>query len=188
MKVKDVAFGGIMIAMFVVIGMVFSADIRVMQTYLEILKTVIVAVSVRFISDKASIVFLMACFGICLILLPIHTTIIYNVPSLVGGFVIGRMKKRMRFSEFIIFFAVNTIMIFYEFLVWGFFMQTNLFEIYTAGASDIVNGVINVPVSGFLAKIVFILFILGDSVLSSFVIFVVSKFAIRRFETLQNKT
>jgi uncharacterized membrane protein len=187
LKAKDVAFGGIMIAMFVAIGMVFSVDIRVMQTYLEILKTVIAAVCVRFISDKASIVFLIACFFVCLILLPIHTTIIYNVPSLIGGFFIGRMKKRMRFPEFIVFFVVNTVMIFYEFFVYGFFMQTNLFEMYTAGASDIVNGIINVPVSGFLTKIIFIMFILGDSAFSSLVIFNVSKFAIRRFEALQNK-
>ena len=97
------------------------------------------------------------------------------------------MKKRMRFPEFIVFFVVNTVMIFYEFFVYGFFMQTNLFEMYTAGASDIVNGIINVPVSGFLTKIIFIMFILGDSAFSSLVIFNVSKFAIRRFEALQNK-
>ena len=186
MKTKDVAFGGIMIAMFVAISMVFSADIRVMQTYLEILKTVIAAVCVRFISDKASIVFLIACFCVCLILLPIQTTIIYNVPSLIGGFAIGRMKKRMRFPEFIIFFVVNTIMIFYEFWVYGIFMQTNLFEMYTSGALDIVNGIINVSVSDFLTKMIFIMFILGDSAFSSLVIFNVSKFAICHFEALQN--
>ena len=182
MKTKDIAFGGIMIAVFVAIGMVFNVDIRVMQTYLEILKTVIAAVCVRFISDKASIVFLIACFCVCLILLPIQTTVIYNVPSLIGGYTIGRMKKRMRFPDFIVFFVVNTIMIFYEFWVYRIFMQTNLFEIYTSGALDIVNWIINVSVPGFLTKIFFGIFILADSAFSSLVIFNVSKFAIHYFE------
>lgn len=172
MKTKDIAYGGLMIASFLALGMFFRTNARVVQTYLEIVKTIIVAISIRKMERNSCWIFAVACFLSCLIIIPIPDTIIYNVPSIIGGCVIGTQKNiDKKFRNFMCFFIVNSMLIIYEFLMFGFFMETNLFNLYSEQSTVLLSEIINVDIPDTYFKIVFIGFMILDSAFSSFVIF-----------------
>lgn len=183
MKTKDVAFSGLMIALFIVIGFLFRGNIRTVQTYLEIIKTMVVAVAVRNISPKARWVFPIACLVASMILIPFYEVLIYNVPSVVGGYVVGIQKENTKqILNYLVFVVVNSIMIIYEFGVFGFFMKTNLFLVYQEQAADLLTQFLGGAVTGSMVKIGFIVFMIGDSAFSSAVIFILSQLVIKKLK------
>ena len=181
---KTVAVGGVMIAVFVVIGLVFNVNVRAVQTYVEILKTAIIAVCIRkFIPPKNSAVFLVACFLVCLILLPVHHAIIYNVPSLIGGYVIGRKREKYQIiRDYFPFFFVNTLMIAYKYLIYNLLMNTNLFLAYREGFSSVFSDVLGINISPAILNYVFILSLVADSAISSIIIYTISIFVIKQVD------
>lgn len=181
MKTRDVAFGGLMVSTVLTIGLVFRGNIRTVQTYLEIIKTIIVALAIRNISPKGRYVFGATCICSCLILLPIQDTLIYNVPSVIGGYVIGIQKNsKKHITNFLVFFFVNTLMIVYEFFVFGFFMQTNLFIEYKGQAARILQQITKGCITENIVMVTFVLFLLADSAFSSFVIFELSQLVLKK--------
>ena len=182
MKTKDIAMGGVMIALFVAVGLAFNVDVRAIQTYAEIIKIAVIAVCIRlFIPPKYSVVFLCACFSVCLMVLPIQQTIIYNVPCLIGGYVIGKNRKRYSVAkDFLIFFLVNTIMIVYEFALYNVLMDINLFLSYREGLASLIFDIFGVEVTQSKLNIFFLLSIIGDSLFSSAIIYGFSVLLIRQ--------
>lgn len=183
MKTKDVAFGGLMIALFLTIGFAFRGSVRVVQSYLEILKTIIVAVAIRNVSAKARLLFPIACLFAGLIVMPIYEVLVYNVPCVVGGVCIGVQKEGTKhIINFVVFFLINTIMIGYEIFMFGFFMQSNLFVIYQEQAADMMAAVTGAMVSELFVKIGFVIFILVDSAFSAAVIYILFQIIIRKLK------
>lgn len=62
MKNKDIAYGGLMIATFLGISLIFRGNARVVQTYVEIVKTIVVAVFLRNIKNDKWWIFAVSCF------------------------------------------------------------------------------------------------------------------------------
>lgn len=183
MKTKDVAFGGMMIALFMAIGFLFRGNIRTVQTYLEILKTIVVAVAVRYISPKARRVYPIACFASSLILTPIYEALIYNVPSIIGGYIIGIQREKVKqIVNYFVFFLINSLMIVYEFLVFGFFMQTNLFFVYQQQAAELLSQFFGDAVTETMVMVGFAAFMIGDSAFSAAVIFILSQLVIKKLK------
>ena len=185
MKSKDIAICGLMIAIYVVISFVFIADVRFVQTFIEVVKTAVIAVCIRkFSSHKNSIIFLFACYMVCLITLPINQTIIHGVPCLIGGYVIGIQKERFKVRGFFMFFFINTLMIVYEFLLYNAIMGINLFSTYKNGLTDILTEVLGINISSVFLSIFFVLLVLVDSVFSSVIIYVFSSYVIKQTDKL----
>lgn len=131
MRSKDIAYGGLMIATFLGISLVFRGNARSVQTYLEIIKTMIIAVSLRYIKSNTWWVFVVACFISCLFWVSISDTLIYNVPSIIGGSVIGLQRNNERKSRnYFLYFVVHSIMQIYSFFMVGIFTHTNLVDLY----------------------------------------------------------
>lgn len=175
-----------MIALFISLSIIFSTDVRAFQTYIEIIKTAIIAVSIRFMPKDLEIVFIPACFITCLIILPIHQTLIYNIPSLIGGWTIGRHDSA-NVKGFMIFFIVNTLMILYEFTIYNALIGMNLFLVYFQVASGVLFRTFGSHVSDSVMHFVIIVFLLGDSLISSFIIYVFSRAIIKQVQKIINK-
>ena len=187
MKTKDIAFGGLMIALFIAIGFLFRGNTRTVQTYLEIIKSIVVAIAIRYISPKARWVFPLACLATSFIFIPIYESLIYNVPSIVGGYVIGIQKENnKKIINYGIFFLVNSLMIVYEFVVFGFFMQTNLFVVYQDQAAIMLSKLFGCIISESVVKVGFVLLMLGDSAFSAAVIFGLSQLVIKKLRGIMN--
>lgn len=181
MKTRDIAYSGLMIALFLSICFAFRTNIRVVQTYLEIIKVIIVAVFIRNIERKNWWVSASACFLICLLLVSVPDTLIYNVPSIVCGCVIGLQKERKGIvRNYLFFFIIHSLMLIYEFAVFGFFMQTNLFTLYQEQAATVLSEITSGMISVIMAQALFIAFMIFDSAFSSFVIFSLSQIAIKK--------
>lgn len=71
-------------------------------------------------------------------------------------------------------------MLIYEFAVFGFFMQTNLFTLYQEQAATVLSEITSRMISVTMAQALFIAFMIFDSAFSSFVIFSLSQIAIKK--------
>lgn len=174
-----------MIAIYIVISFVFIADIRFVQTFIEVIKTAVIAVCIRkFSTPKHSIIFLFACYMVCLITLPISQTIIHGVPCLIGGYVIGVQKEKFKVRGFLLFIFINTLMIVYEFLLYNVIMGINLFATYQDGLVNFLTEILEINISSAFLSIVFVLLVLLDSVFSSVIIYVFSSYVIKQIDKL----
>ncbi len=174
-----------MISIYIVISFVFIADVRFIQTFIEVVKTSVIAVCIRkFSSPKHSIIFLFACYMVCLITLPISQTVIYGVPCLIGGYVIGIQKGKFKIIDFFLFFFINTLMILYEFWLYNVIMGINLFATYQNGLADILTDVLGINISSVFLSMVFVSLILVDSVFSSVITYAFSAFMIKQTDKL----
>ena len=174
MKINAIVLGGIMIAVFILIGIVFNIDYRPIQTYIEAVKIIVIAVSVRKLASiKNIIVFLTACLAICLFVLPTYQTLIYNIPSMICGFVIGFIKDNKKIRKFLLLFLINTIMIVYEFVLSYVFLSVNLFSIYKSGMAEMLH-FFNIDLNSMIINAIFVGFMVCDSVFSSGIIYLLS--------------
>lgn len=176
-----------MIASFLAIGLIFRINTRVVQTYLEVVKTIIIAVFIRNMSRNSWWVFAIACVLSCMIFVSVPETLIYNVPSIIGGCTIGIQKDyRNKIINYVVYFIVNTILISYEFVMFGLFMGTNLFDLYKDDAAVVLSEVTGIVISESLLQVIFILFMLFDSAATSFVIFVLTQIILKRLDKINN--
>ena len=183
MKTKDIAYGGLMIATFLVLSFIFRGSARVVQTYLEIVKTIVIAVFLRKIDGNSWWVMALACFASCLLIISIPDTLIYNVPSIVCGCVIGLQKNNSpKLKSYLSFFAVHTIMMIYEIVIFGLVMKTNLFILYGDQFSDTLEIITNGEVNKSFLGVLFILFTIFDSAFSSLIIFAFAQVVLRKLE------
>ena len=186
MKSKDIAMCGVMIALFVAISYSFSFDVRAFQSYMEILKITIIAVAIRlFVPINKQLLFTITCFCVCILVLPLHQNVIYNVPSLISGLIIGKEISSKKFLNFTIYFCINTIMTIYEFILCYVLLGTNLFISYSEGIADILTIFFKIQLSDSMLNTFFVLTILSDSLFSSAVIFIFSDFIIERIKILK---
>ncbi len=186
MKSKDIAMCGVIIALFVAISFSFNFDTRVFQSYMEVLKIAIIAVAIRlFVPANNQLLFVIACFCVCMLALPLHQNVIYNIPSLISGLIIGKEISRKKILNFTIFFFVNTIMIIYEFFLCNVLFGTNLFMSYSEGIADLMTILLKIKINDATLNNIFALTILADSLFSSVVIFVGSEFLIERIKRLK---
>lgn len=186
MKTKDIAYGGLMIALFLALGLVFRNNTRVVQTYLEIVKIIIVAVFIRRVRRKNWWIYAMACLLSCLIFVSVSETLIYNVPSIIGGCVIGLQRENVgKVRNYMIFFVVNSIMIVYEFTMYGFFMQTNLFALYSEQLASTLVELTNGMISQMFLQGLFVLFMICDSAFSSLVIYILSQIILKKINGIK---
>lgn len=186
MRAKDLAIGGVMIALFTAVSFAFNNDVRAIQTYAEIIKIAIIAVCIQlFIPQKHSLVFLCACAAVCLIVLPIQQTLIYNIPCLISGYTIGKKRKQhILIKDFLIFFGVNTLMTAYEFVLYNAIMGTNLFLTYRDELATTIFDMLGFEITQSNVNILFAFVFLGDSFFSSIVIYAFSTFLIRQLNRL----
>lgn len=183
MKNKDIAYGGLMIATFLVVSLMFRGNVRVVQTYLEIIKTIVIAVFLRNIKSDAWWIFAVACFASCLFFVSIPDTLIYNVPSIVGGCVIGLQRhNERRIRNYLMYFAVHSVMLIYEIFMFGILMQINLFALYSEQFSEVLIMLTNGVVTTKFMQMFFVAFTIFDSAFSSFVIFVLSQVTFRKLD------
>lgn len=176
-----------MIASFLTFGMIFRANVRVIQSYLEVAKIVIVAISVKFISRNSRLPFIFACLCTSIILLPIQNVLIYDISSLIGGYVIGSQKDETRkIKNYIVFCGVNILLILYEIVLVGVFTQTDIFSMYGEHIEFILGRISNRIITGTLAKVLLAGFILIDSMFSSFVTFVLTQFVMKKVKGVLN--
>lgn len=131
MKAKEVAYGGLMIAALLSIDFVFRVSFRDIQSYLEIPKTIIVAIFIHKMHGKHWLSYAVACFLASLLFFSLPDTLIYNVPSIICGCTLGLQNEdRSAIQRFTALMIVNFGMILFEMLMYGFFMQINLFAVY----------------------------------------------------------
>ena len=189
MKIKDIAYGGLMIATFLAVSLIFRSNTRVVQTYLEIVKTIVIAVFLQKIKSDAWWIFPAACFVSCLFFVSIPDTLIYNVPSIVGGSVIGLQKHNDRkIRNYLSYFAVHSIMLIYELFMFGILMQTNLFALYSEQFSEVLVILTNGAITTKHMQIFFVLFTIFDSAFSSFVIFALTQVTFQRLNRVVKTT
>lgn len=183
MKNKDIAYGGLMIATFLGISLIFRGNARVVQTYVEIVKTIVVAVFLRNIKNDKWWIFAVSCFISSLFFVSIPETLIYNVPSIVGGCVIGLQRHKERIiRNYLIYFVVHSVMLIYEIFMFSILMQTNLFVMYSEQFSDVLAILTNGVVTTKFMQIFVVVFTIFDSAFSSFVIFALSQMTVRKLE------
>ncbi len=180
------AYGGLMIASFLAIGLIFRTNIRTVQTYLEVVKTIIIAVFIQNVNRNSCWVFAIACVLSCMIFVSVPDTLIYNVPSIISGCTIGLQKNdRNKIINYMVYFIVNTVLISYEFIMFGLFMRTNLFDLYKDDAAVVLSEVTGLVISESLLQVIFIIFMLFDSAVSSFVIFVLTQIVLKRLDRIR---
>ena len=185
MKTKDIAYGGLMVAVFIALNLIFRGNVRVVQTYLEIIKIIVIAVFLRKINSNAWWIFTLACFVSCLFFVSIFDTLIYNIPSIICGITIGLQKHSDRkFRNYLSFFAVHSFMMIYEIVMFGIIMKTNLFTLYREQSSGILALITNGAVNEIFSEIFLVLFIILDSAFSSFVIFTLTQITLQRLNKI----
>lgn len=185
MKTKNITYGGLMVALFLALDLIFRTNVRAVQTYLEIVKTIIIAVFIRNMGRNSWWISAAACFLSCMILVSVPNTLIYNVPSIIGGCVIG-VQKENKIKSYVVFFVVNSFMIIYEFIMFGFFMKTNLFALYKKQAANILPEITNGIISKTTLQVLFMLFIILDSAVSSLIIFILVRIILKKLNGIKN--
>lgn len=172
MKAKDLAYGGLMIAVFLSIDFIFRINVRDIQSYLEIPKTIIVAVFIDKAQRRHWLSYASSCFLASLIFFSLPDTLIYNVPSIVCGCILGLQNDEdPMIKNFLVLMIVNFAMVIYEMLMYGLFMQINLFAVYQSQImvllEEITGGIISdsVLIAGFL------LYYSSKAVISAMMIF-----------------
>lgn len=183
MKTKDIAYGGFMVATYLVVSLMVRGNARMVQTYAEIAKTIVIAVFLRNIKSDAWWVFSSACFVSCLLFVSIPETFIYDVPSIIGGCVIGLQRySNRKIRNYLSYFGVHSVMMIYEIVVFSILMQMNLFLLYKEQFSTtlavLTGGVLNKT----FVEVLFILFTIFDSAFSSFVIFILAQMVFKRLD------
>lgn len=178
-----------MIASFLALGLIFRTNTRVVQTYLEIVKTIIIVVFIRNMRCNSWWIFVSACILSCLIFVSVSDTLIYNVPAIIGGCVIGLQKSNSnKIINYIAYFIVNSIMIVYEFIMFGLFMKTNLFILYQKQLAIILSEFTSGVITELFLQVLFWMFVLFDSAFSSFVIFVLSQIVLKELKMMKSSS
>lgn len=180
--IKDITLGGLLIALFISLNFVFGMDVRLIQTYLEIPKTAIVAIYSSSTTRSSKAVFLGACLLTSFLTLPIQVTLIYNIPCMIGGLVIG--CSRFDLKCFLVYFAYNSFSIAYEFYLYLIFVNQNLFNLYVEDTASLLRKMTGFDFAGNGLMAAFVIFLLLDSAFSSAIIFAASHILMRRL----NKT
>lgn len=176
-----------MVALFLALDLIFRTNVRAVQTYLEVVKTVIIAVFIRNMGRNGWWISAAACFLSCMIFVSVPNTLIYNVPSIIGGCVIGVQKEnKNKIKNYVVFFIVNSFMIIYEFIMFGFFMQTNLFALYKKQAATLLTEITNGIISKTTLQVLFILFIIVDSAFSSLIIFILVQIILKKLNGIKS--
>lgn len=189
MKTKDIVFGGIMVSFFLLLGYVFRSNARIVQSYLQVVKIVVVAITVRNLSNPVRWIFCTAALFTSFFLISLQDTVIYNIPALAGGIVLGLQEPEKRLPlQYILFFITNTILTIYEFLVYQLFTQINMFLIYKDVAYELSNLVFEVSSDTTVVYILFFIFVFFDSAFSSFVIFSLYRILAKKVQALVQKT
>ena len=178
--VKEIALGGLFIAIFISLNYLFGINARVIQTYLEIPKTAIAALYCSRTTKSGRRTFFAACLLTSLVLLPIQVTAIYNIPCLIGGFVIGRSKRSLK--SYLLYFICNTLFVVYEIYLHLILANQNLFSLYFADAASLFKEITGIEFTGQGPIVISLIFLIVDSAFSSAVIFFVSHFLMRRLD------
>lgn len=87
-----------------------------------------------------------------------------------------------KLKSYLSFFAVHTIMMIYEIVIFGLVMKTNLFILYGDQFSDTLEIITNGEVNKSFLGVLFILFTIFDSAFSSLIIFALAQVVLRKLE------
>lgn len=161
-----------MVALFLAVDLAFRMNASIVQEFLGVVKTIVIAVFIKNMGRGSWWVSVAACFLACLLFVPMTDTLIYNVPSIVEGCVLGLQKDdRNQFKNYMILFVVNSFMIAYKFVMVGFLMQINSDVLYREQIASVLPEITGGMIAESSLQILFILFMVFDSALSSLFIF-----------------
>lgn len=161
-----------MIAAFLSIDFIFRINIRSVQSYFEIVKTIIVAVFIHRVQGKHCWSYATACFLASLILFSVPDTLIYNVPSIVCGCTLGLQNDEApMIKNYLEVLFVNFFMIIFEILMYGLFMEINLFAVYQSQIVLLLEEITGDVVSGSVFLLGVIAYYSFKAVISALLLF-----------------
>lgn len=121
---------------------------------------------------------------IMFIFLLIFSTLIHNILLIICRITIGLQKHSNRkLRNHLAFFVIDSVMMIYEVVMFGIIMKINLFTLYREQSSGILALITNGDVNNIFSEI-FLVFIILDSVFSSFVIFTSTQITLQRLNKI----
>lgn len=136
--VQKIAFGGTLVALFVITSFYSISDSRLILAISNIVKISIVSVYSYKEDIRHNIIFSGSCICTTLILIPFHISAIHTVTTLICGICNGRSLKKYKFFTCImISFAANVVTFFYEMALSYLLLRTNTFIVFTSTAKRI---------------------------------------------------
>ena len=192
-KSHELAIGGIFAAVFIVISLLFVADVRAAQSIMQLLKVVTVAVYAGRARKQYVPIFAVATICIGLMLLPLNVSIIYNIPAMIYGIALSwfiTFKRRVWGCT--CSFIVNSIVIVYEYLFLYLIIGQNMFvvtkDLLFSMSSNvhIAGGIVNLIKENIIALT--ILFLLMDSLVSSVFVYYVTNMFCKRIGRFRENT
>lgn len=176
-----------MVALFLAMDLVFRMNVSIVQDFLGIVKTIVIAIFIKRMGRGSWWVSVMACFLSCLLFVPVPDTLIYGVPSMVEGCVIGLQKDdRNQFKNYMLLFAVNSLIIVYKFFMLGFFMQIDTYALYRGYIVSALPEITGGMIAEAALRILFILFMTFDSAFSSLIIFGLFRAILKKLKEAKN--
>ena len=180
MKSRDLAYGGLMIAVFLSIDFIFRVHVRDIQSYLEIPKTIIVAVFINHAQVKHWMSYASACILASLIFFSLSDTLVYNVPSIVCGCTLGLQNDKKSVIK-------NFAMILFEMVMYGLFMQINLFEVYRSQIIVLFEEITGGVISDSVFRIGILLYYGFKAVFSTALLFIPYRVVLRYVRRMERK-
>lgn len=120
MRIKDVAMGGVLIALFMAVSISTGAASRSLQTIIDVFRILVVAFYIRNKSIKDIIIFATAMFILSLFLLPTTIALTNVVSSIFLGVLIGKLIriKKILFAIFLSYLGNIVAFIYSVYLYW----------------------------------------------------------------------
>jgi len=193
MKTKDIALGGVLIALFMAISISMGFASRSIQTIVDVFRIVVVAFYTRKRDVKNILIFVVATMGLSLFLLPITVSVSNVVSCLFLGVLIGKLVKINKIWVAIIFSCVGNVAAFI-YSVYSYWLITgiNIIDIYTRQYKKILEVgslLANKELVSMLLKSIdlFVIVVLGiDLFFSSVFSFMFVKLISKRLDRIDN--
>lgn len=131
MRTKDIALGGVLIALFLAVSISMGAASRSVQTIMDIFRIVVVAFYIRNRDVKDIIIFAVAMIILSLFLLPITIAITNVVSCIFLGVLIGKIIKVKKIWFAIFLSCIGNIVAFiYSVYLYWLITGINVVDIY----------------------------------------------------------
>lgn len=193
MKTRDLALGGILAALFIVVSYVLAGGNKSVQVVIDIVRIVIVAIYSQPRRIGPIAVFSVTTLTLSFLLLPIILTFTNVITSIFLGIIIGKMVN-MKSTLLGCLFSVlgNTVAFVYSVVMYDFLTGINLFSAYkeqyanVAKAAVIANEELRSITESFMSSIDFYvaLFLFVDLLLSAIISYFCVKLIIKRMKKI----
>ena len=194
MKTKDIALGGVLIALFLAVSISMGAASRSVQTIIDVFRITVVAFYVRNRGVKDITIFSVAMISLSLFLLPITVAVTNVVACIFLGVLIGKVIRLKKIWLAISLSCIGNVIAFI-YNVYSYWLITgiNIVEVYKGRYRKIFEGG-SVMVDKEWARTLiqsldlFVIVVLGlDLLFSSIFSFVFVKVILKRLDNLDTK-